>query len=257
MGLIRRKTGKICLLALAATLVAAPAGARRRSSGDGEFRLRVSPMLSVFDYTSTSDVTGGKTTFTGQHPGGRVDAEIWFNRRWGVGLGSEYWYVGMANQALSAYSVSTPLYLRVDGDGNAQSSETVLFAGPSLHRWPDARSYPGTSTIDTRYPTLAGALAGARFRVKMVHDYTAEFGGSYVFPYKLFGGYGPLIPATTHTLSGTALVDYRCYEGLSVGAGFYYEQGRLSYAANGYPTGFAQQISTNISAIFVSFRFWF
>jgi hypothetical protein len=259
MGFVRGKTGKIFLLAIpfALALAAAPAEARRSYAHLGEIRLRVSPMLSSYDYNSNSDLTGNKTAFTGQFPGGKVDGEIWLTRRYGLGLNSEYWHLSTGAHALASASASAPLFIRVDGDGNSQNSESVVFAGPAFQYLPDARSYSGANYLDTRYLKLAGAIAGLRFRAALTKDYALELGGSYTFPARLLGGYGVLVPATTHTISGMAILDYRVYEGLALGWGIYYSQIRLNYIPDGSPPPLSQQISINIPAALVSFRFWF
>jgi hypothetical protein len=257
MGFVRGKTGKTFLFAMLLALAGAPAEARRSYWELGEFRLRVSPMLSAFDYNTSSDLTGVKSAFTGQFPGGRVDGEVWLTKRVGVGLGSEYWHLTEGSHALALASVSTPVFLRIDGDGSSWSSESVVFAGPAFQYLPDAHSYSGNSYLDTKYLKLVGALAGARFRAALSKDYALEFGGSYTFPARLLGGYGLLIPATTHTISGMALLDYRVYEGLALGWGVYYSQVRFSYLPDGNPAPLGQRISINIPAALVSFRFWF
>lgn len=230
---------------------------KRRKGLPNEYRVRVGGSFGSMYYQTVSQATNARNSFYADNYGGLLDIDLWFEQGFGLLVNSEILYAGVYSKPLYMGKASASLAWRLFGKGGGMESETVLAVGPAVLSFPEVRPYPGSLRFDLLTPRVLGVRGGLYWRMKVDPEWTIQLGGYGVLPVRMFNAPGELSLTGTQAYGGVMFLDYRIYDGFSLGFGFTYEVNRISYYATGNPEGKNQEVDFNNIAPSLSVLFWF
>jgi hypothetical protein len=241
----KKVPGKIIGLAVLMLAVAAPSAFARPKFRDKplQARVRLAGSLGWVGYDDASRATNSRTQFVSAPQIGRhAELELWIRNRFGkwwprLGLWGEVGSttVKLFDRQIAYSSGAAGLAFRLtgtSGGGGWYKDEVLLFAGPNVALFPDARVYLKTTTFDFVQPRVLGLKSGLRYRHTFGHSQRWRMDSfAYYWPGIKTYNVGSAVMETANTfgLGGGAHLDYSLSEHLDLGVGLLYDLNRVSY----------------------------
>lgn len=212
------------------------------------YQLRVSFLSGPATYSSSNAASDASVSAFVPQLGFRLEADRWFQnkvtgrRSFGFSADFQRLYLGqiadIAGDPILYTSGSLLFGWRFLGFGHTHpwTSEASLLVGPALENFPVMQlSFAGTS-YRLSHPRVLGTRLGFRARLPIwsgLQLLSLELAGFATIPHILLGDVPGSLDASTRSLGGNALIDFKLYKGVVLGAGGYLGWFSLGYTADG------------------------
>jgi hypothetical protein len=235
------------------------------------YQFRVSFLTGPVAYTSANAASDSKIQVAVQQLGFRLESDRWFqmgsaNRR-PIGILADYQKVfvsefrGIQGDPVRYSSASLLFGWRFLGYGHTQpwTSEAALLVGPAYENFPIMQLSFDQKSYRLAEPKVLGTRLGIRGRIPLIARFqllSLELAGYVTIPHLLLGDIeGSLDQSLTRSLGGNALIDFKVFDGVILGAGGYLGWYTLSYTPEGAAT--ADKISFLTQSFVTSVRILF
>jgi hypothetical protein len=212
------------------------------------YQLRLSLLYGPVTYSSVNAASDAKVEVPDYQQGFRIESDRWFqtgdgNRRTlGVSADVQSLFVNKFDTPQGPpirYTQGSLLFgLRLWGYGHSQPwvSEGSLLVGAALESFPSMKVNFSLTGYTLANPLVLGGRAGIRMRFPIIPRFgllSLETAAFVTTPLTIISGGGTVSRSDTQSIGANAMLDFKLFTGVILGAGGYLGYFKLKYTAQG------------------------